>query len=364
MRHEHEPVASGAKAVLTGALVAPGGEADASCEFHARRLRAASRALARAGLARAEGAISLRLGRDWMLMTPDLPPGLIGEGLPCQRLALEGPLPADAPPMAEHHRAIYRLCPQVGALLHAAPDRIMARTGEVAAQSPEAAARRLGTGTALSLGSRGWLFAGATVEEALARVWEVEEAARIEGVDIAARAGEPLTPSQITRAWQFCTAGDAEADAPAGGWEEPTDFDFWQSPGHLLRLCTQRGHDIFHDVLGEHLSVTRQQFAVLWAIRDNPRASQQRLTEITGWDRNTMSGMLSRLVDQGLIEKQRDAHDGRQHRVLLTPSGEAMLQGMVPDLLEVQRRVLEPLPPELRATFIQCARIMLGLPPV
>ena len=156
-------------------------------------------------------------------------------------------------------------------------------------------------------------------------------------------------------------SGTCERDAQRQAGD---DFDFWQSPGHLLRLCTQRAHDIFHDVMGEDLEVTRQQFAVLWAIRDNPRACQQRLCEITGWDRNTMAGMLTRLVAQGLIRKRRDANDGRLHRIELTAKGEEMLKGMVPDLLEVQRRVLQPLPPELRTTFVQCARIMLGRDPV
>jgi HCOMODA/2-hydroxy-3-carboxy-muconic semialdehyde decarboxylase len=336
-----------------------------------RRLRMAGRALARHGMVRAEGECSVRLDAHRFLISPDMPLGLLTTRTSLIVVQLDGPAPEEAPAGAELHRAIYLARPEAGAVLRALPPHVGAAMAQhPPLDEPAAVLTQLGEGTLAGLGRRGALAIGGSIDTALARLWQWEETARLASSGSAVLPMEVEEPDEraIARIWQFCTSGDEEAaravpdqDAHA---QVLNDFDYWQSPGHLMRRCTQRAHDIFHEVLAEKITVTRQQFVVLWAIRDNPEASQQRLSEVTGWDRNTMAGMLARLQEQDLIERRRDERDARLYRIHLTRTGRSMLQDMVPELLEVRRRVLEPLPPELREVFVDCARRMLGRPSV
>ncbi|WP_207080845.1 class II aldolase/adducin family protein [Novosphingobium sp. KA1] len=346
-------------------------DAPSGTEGLARRLRIAARALARHGMVRAEGECSARLDAGTFLMTPDMPLGLLTTRTQLVAVPFAGPIPAEAPVHAELHRAIYLARPETGAILRAMPPHASTPAApSPSLDEPAAVLEHLDAGMLALLGKHGVLAAGRSIDAALARLWQWEEAARLAlpGTQIAPADVEEPDERAVGRIWQFCTSGDEEA-ARAVSTETVSppvlsDFDYWQSPGHLLRRCTQRAHDIFHEVLAEKITVTRQQFVVLWAIRDNPEASQQRLSEVTGWDRNTMAGMLARLQEQSLIERRRDERDARLYRIHLTPAGLAMLEDMVPELLEVRRRVLEPLPPELREVFVDCARQMLGLPSI
>jgi MarR family transcriptional regulator, lower aerobic nicotinate degradation pathway regulator len=138
-----------------------------------------------------------------------------------------------------------------------------------------------------------------------------------------------------------------------------TTFDLWSSPGHLLRRCHQRSHEIFNELLGD-TGVTRQQFSVLWALQQNPDANQQRLSEVTGWDRNTLAAMLGRLVDQKLIERSRDPEDARATRLRLTERGGDLLRDSTPTLREVQQRIIAPIPEAERPAFLAALRTMLS----
>lgn len=135
-------------------------------------------------------------------------------------------------------------------------------------------------------------------------------------------------------------------------------FDLWNSPGHLLRRCHQRSHEIFNEVLGD-TGVTRQQFSVLWALRQNPDVNQQRLSEVTGWDRNTLAAMIGRLVKQKLIERSRDPDDARAARLRLTVHARELLENSLPALQEIQRRIIAPLPEEARPAFLAALRRMI-----
>lgn len=137
-------------------------------------------------------------------------------------------------------------------------------------------------------------------------------------------------------------------------------LDLRLAPGHLLRRCHQRSHEIFNHAIGKR-GITRQQTATLIVLAQNPGASQQELSDESGFDRNTLADITSRLLGKGLIERRRSAADSRAYEVFLTAAGARLVKRVMPAAHEVQRRILEPLPPELRPVFIRCMRIMLGL---
>jgi DNA-binding MarR family transcriptional regulator len=137
-------------------------------------------------------------------------------------------------------------------------------------------------------------------------------------------------------------------------------WDAVRLPGPLLRLVHQRSHDLYTELVGRD-GPTRQQIAVLIALYQRPGASQAELTAATGIDRNTLAEMLGRLVERGLVERRRAAGDGRAWELRLGPTGAALLRETMPAALRVQRLLLEPIPPELRETFLECLRRVAGI---
>ena len=139
-----------------------------------------------------------------------------------------------------------------------------------------------------------------------------------------------------------------------------SDSELMTWPGHLLRRCHQRSLEIFNDVVGEY-GVTRQQTAVLIALDRTPGATQQGLSDASGFDRNTLAEILRRLTAKDLIVRRRSDRDSRAYEISLTDAGRKLLKELLPRSVEVQRRIVEPLPPELRDAFIKSMRIIVGL---
>ncbi len=139
-----------------------------------------------------------------------------------------------------------------------------------------------------------------------------------------------------------------------------------QAPGHLLRRCHRRSREIYEELIG-HRGVSRQQFAVLIALATRSGkargagASLTRIAAATGFDRNTLAEMITRLKRGGYLARRRSAADGRAYEIALTRKGARFVAEMMPRAHEVQRRIMAPLPPALRPVFLHCLRLLLGL---
>jgi DNA-binding MarR family transcriptional regulator len=140
-------------------------------------------------------------------------------------------------------------------------------------------------------------------------------------------------------------------------------FDLRDAPGHLLRRCHSRARAIFDDLIGRQSGLSKQQMALLIAIAQTPDATHAHLSEETGFDRNTLADTLDRLISKGLAHRERSEIDARAYQIRLTPDGIRQLEKLMPLALEVQQKIIEPLPEELRPVFIQCLRILAGVDP-
>lgn len=138
------------------------------------------------------------------------------------------------------------------------------------------------------------------------------------------------------------------------------NFDLTTAPGHLLRRCHQRSHELYNDVTAE-FGLTRQQFALLLALMQNPGASVQELADVSGTDRNTLGGIVSRLVAKQLIDQRRSDRDARAYELRITPMGVALLAEMEPAIFEVGERILAPLTKAERAAFIRATQKLAGI---
>jgi HCOMODA/2-hydroxy-3-carboxy-muconic semialdehyde decarboxylase len=192
-------------------------------------LIAAGRALAAAGLVTAFGHVSARSGSQLALITPPQPLGSLGDDAPLQEVSLAADeLPPRAPGEAWIHWAIYRAREDVNAVCRAQPPvasafgvaatPIRALHGQGAFVGEEvplhddarlvrskelglAVAQTLGVENAVLLRGNGAVTVGATVGEAVARMWVLEASARLNlEVERLPSPAHPLDPEEFV-AW-------------------------------------------------------------------------------------------------------------------------------------------------------------------
>jgi len=113
-----------------------------------------------------------------------------------------------------------------------------------------------------------------------------------------------------------------------------------RSPSHLLHRALQRALDIYAEEFGAS-AITQRQFAVLAASSEREGATQADLVRITGIDRSTLADMARRMIEKGLLERERSALDARANAVRLTDVGRAALAEASPRMAAADGRLLK-----------------------
>lgn len=199
----------------------------------AHLLVGAARAMARAGLVDAYGHVSIRVGPDRLLITPPIPLAWVDDETTLLGIDLDAAaLPDGAPREAWLHRALARGQPAVGGICRAQPRAVAAlaaldrtplalngnaamvgpialypdsRLVRSAEQADEVLASAIAAGSdgpgaaAIVLRGNGAVTTGATVGEAVARMWVLERAAELSLAALAAGNPRELPAPEI--AW-------------------------------------------------------------------------------------------------------------------------------------------------------------------
>ena len=119
-------------------------------------------------------------------------------------------------------------------------------------------------------------------------------------------------------------------------------FDLSQSPSHLLRRCVQYANDLFSREPGAS-DLTKQQFTVLAAVEQNEGMSQTDLVSITGIDRSTLAEMIRRMIEKGLLDRERTEADQRANAVRIAMAGKKALRSARSASERVERTLLSSL---------------------
>lgn len=109
-------------------------------------------------------------------------------------------------------------------------------------------------------------------------------------------------------------------------------------------------------------SLTLPQYMTLRCVLSHPDGcSMTELAESSHQLSATMTGIVDRLVERGLVLRERDARDRRALRVGMTPEGKQLMEKVSEQKRARMVRLLADLPPEDRRALIENSRRYLAL---
>src|SRR6202042_2859431 len=129
-------------------------------------------------------------------------------------------------------------------------------------------------------------------------------------------------------------------------------FALSESPSHLLKRCAQFFGDLYAHEAGSG-ELTKQQFTLLAALEHNEGVSQTSLVEITGIDRSTLAEMVRRMLEKGLLSRERTEEDQRANAVAISQSGRKALRAARTASERAEKALLDALPPAERPKFVK-----------
>jgi MarR family transcriptional regulator, transcriptional regulator for hemolysin len=100
----------------------------------------------------------------------------------------------------------------------------------------------------------------------------------------------------------------------------------------LLRTCA--------DQEARHFGMTRAQWAVLFRLERAQGLKQSELADLLEVQPITLTRLIDRLCDNGLIERRSDPNDRRAKRLFLTPAAKPVLERLTAVTEEMMARVL------------------------
>lgn len=135
------------------------------------------------------------------------------------------------------------------------------------------------------------------------------------------------------------------------------------SVGHLLHRASQRALDLYAAEAGPG-AVTQRQHAVLAAVSEREGAAQADLVAATGIDRSTLADMVARMIDKGLLARERSALDARANSVRLTEAGREALDSIGPKTAAADAALMALLPKGRREALLESLEMLAsGEPP-
>ena len=115
-------------------------------------------------------------------------------------------------------------------------------------------------------------------------------------------------------------------------------------PGHLARRFQQIAVGVFlAEVEAAGFDLTPVQYAALAAIAANPSIDQITLAGLIAYDRTTITGVIDRLAQKGLVVRQASARDRRSRELLITDEGRRTLDAITPAVEAAQRLMVRGL---------------------
>lgn len=117
-----------------------------------------------------------------------------------------------------------------------------------------------------------------------------------------------------------------------------------EMPGHLARRFQQIGVAVFlAEVEKTGFDLTPVQYAALAAVGTTPGIDQVTLAGAIAYDRTTITGVVDRLVQKGLVTRHESSRDRRARQLKITDAGRRTLRAITPAVESAQQIMLRGL---------------------
>jgi MarR family transcriptional regulator, temperature-dependent positive regulator of motility len=128
-------------------------------------------------------------------------------------------------------------------------------------------------------------------------------------------------------------------------------------PGHLARRFQQIAVAVFHaEVEGAGFDLTPVQYAALAAVSTNPGIDQITLAGLIAYDRTTITGVVDRLAQKGLLERRASSRDRRSRELQITTEGQKTLEAVSPAVETAQELLVRGLTGEEQQELMRLLR--------
>lgn len=128
-------------------------------------------------------------------------------------------------------------------------------------------------------------------------------------------------------------------------------YDFSEQVGHLLRKAYQRHIAIFQRHVAEK-QLTAIQFVTLCTVMERGPSSLTDIVNATAIDPATLRGVIKRLKAREWVQLTTDPHDQRKVMVVITESGETLVEEMVPKAKQISDATMANLNPAERVALM------------
>ena len=119
--------------------------------------------------------------------------------------------------------------------------------------------------------------------------------------------------------------------------------------GYKLRLASQRHLEIFSRHLPE---MTPTQFSILVRLSEIGEVSQNQLGRLVAMDAATTKGVVTRLIDRGLVHSRQDGEDLRRVQISFTDEGQKEVKAAIEKAQAITSETTERLTPRELARLL------------
>jgi DNA-binding MarR family transcriptional regulator len=128
-------------------------------------------------------------------------------------------------------------------------------------------------------------------------------------------------------------------------------------PGHLARRFQQIAVAVFlAEMEAAGYDLTPVQYAALATVRSNPGIDQITLAGLIAYDRTTITGVVDRLVQKGLLVRHASSRDRRARELQLTDAGRKTLRAIAPAVEAAQHTLVRGLTTKEAAELMRLLR--------
>lgn len=140
---------------------------------------------------------------------------------------------------------------------------------------------------------------------------------------------------------------------PTFGTRCPLLEQLYQCINFLLTVSQHAVFQNLHERL-DPLGITPGQYAVLYCLWNKGEITPKEISQTIFLEMSTVSGVLDRMQKKGLIQRVVDPNDRRSVRVVATPEGMALQEGVMRAVEEMNQDVLRDFTPEEVQVLRRC----------